>query len=58
MTLVPATAMLPAHREDVMDEQDDYFDETTEGRWAASWWIVPSVILGVVMLVGLGWWIA
>lgn len=50
--------MLPAYKEDNMNDNEDYFDEITKSQWPAGWWILPGVVLGSALLVGLGWWLA
>lgn len=39
------------------DEQRDYFDELTEDRWPAGWWILPGAVLGAAMIGGVIWWL-
>jgi hypothetical protein len=58
LTPAPATAMLPAVGEaDMDDDQQDYFDEITEDRWPAGWWIAPGVVLAAVMIGLVVWWL-
>ena len=37
------------------DDERDYFDEVTENRWPAGWWVPVGLMLGLATIGGLIW---